>query len=360
MKDDQVTLYEATHLKICDCGANALNHMSTTVAVVIPYFNGSRFIRRALDSVFAQTVPADEVIVVNDGSTEEERDFLHSLTAEYAVQVFDKPNGGQGSARNHGVARSTSDFLCFLDQDDFYLPNHIQALKRALPADEPKLGFVYADLHVGDAEGNILFMSTVKEHAQQNPKRSLIDLLQNDMFVLPSASIISRTAFEAVGGFDEQFTGYEDDDLFMRLFRKGYSNHYIDKPVTVWCIHKESTSYSIKMARSRARYFAKLTTTFGDDAERGLFFFRDCISPRFGRMFLLDAYKAAKTNSPNRAEIIEILRSFAATVYANEYTGRKRKLKLKLAVLLLTSPPWLVRAARLVLRLGVFRRRASW
>lgn len=331
------------------------------VAVIIPYYNGAKFIKRALDSVFSQTVAPDEVIVVNDGSGDDERDFLHEIAGSYPIRVFDKPNGGQGSARNLGVAKSTAGFICFLDQDDFYLPRHIEILKRALPRDEPKLGFVYADLHVADAHGNVLFMSTVKEHSNQNPKRSLIDLLQNDMFVLPSASIISRSAYEAVGGFDEQFTGYEDDDLFMRIFRKGYSNHFVDRPVTVWCIHKESTSYSIKMARSRARYFSKLSGAFGDDPERGLYFFRDCLSPRFGRMFLLDAFKAAKSNSPARAEISEILRSFAATVYANEYTGRRRKLKLRLAVFLFTKcPPWLVRAAREMLRFGFVRRRANW
>lgn len=331
------------------------------VVVIIPYYNGAKFIRRALDSVFSQTVRPDEVVVVNDGSRDDERDFLHSLASAYPMRIIDKPNGGQGSARNLGVAMSAADFICFLDQDDFYLPRHIEILKRALPRDEPKLGFVYADLHVGDAEGNILFMSTVKEHSPQNPKRSLIDLLQNDMFVLPSASIISRKAYEAVGGFDEQFTGYEDDDLFMRMFRLGYSNHFVDKAVTVWCIHKESTSYSIKMARSRARYFTKLLTTFGDDPERGLYFFRDCLSPRFGRMFLLDAFKAAKNDSPARAEVSEILRIFASTVYANEHTGRRRKLKLWLAVILFTRcPPWLVRLSRQALRFHFIRRRATW
>lgn len=331
------------------------------VAVIIPYYNGAKFIERALDSVFSQTVAPDEVIVVNDGSTDDQRDFLHEIAGTYPIRVFNKANGGQGSARNLGVERSTADFICFLDQDDFYLPRHIEILKRALPRDEPKFGFVYADLHVADAQGNVIFMSTVKEHSTQNPKRSLIDLLQSDMFVLPSASIISREAYEAVGGFDEQFTGYEDDDLFMRLFRKGYSNAYVDKPVTVWCIHKESTSYSIKMARSRARYFTKLAGIFGDDPERGLYFFRDCLSPRFGRMFLFDAFKAAKSNSPARAEVSEILRSFASTVYANEYTSRRRKLKLRFAVLLFTRcPPWLVRAARQMLRFNFIRRRANW
>ncbi len=74
-------------------------------------------------------------------------------------------------------------------------------------------------------------------------------MLREDAYILPSASLIRRAAYEAVGGFDEQFTGYEDDDLFLRLFRAGYTNYYLDKPVTVWCRHSGSTSWTLKMSR---------------------------------------------------------------------------------------------------------------
>ncbi len=221
-----------------------------SVVVIIPFYNGADFIERSVRSVFEQSVPAAEVIVVNDGSRPEERAALDGLATRYPFRILDKENGGQGSARNAGVAASTSDFICFLDQDDFYLPNHIETLASSIPQDDRLFGFVYADLYEADADGNVIRTGVVKEHAT-HPKRNINDLLRHDMFVLPSATLISRKAFEAVGGFDSQFMGFEDDDLFLRVFRKGYSNYFVDKAVTVWCIHTASTSFGIRMIRSR-------------------------------------------------------------------------------------------------------------
>lgn len=305
-----------------------------TVACVIPYYNGSKFIERAVVSVLEQTVPPDEFVIVNDGSKDAEREFLHALAQKYSVKVVDQVNGGQGSARNKGVASTKADFICFLDQDDFYLPNHIEWLAQALPLDDRKLGFVYADLNVADAGGNIIFSGVAKDHSR-HPKTSLIDMISTDMFVLPSASIVSRKALEAVGGFDPQFMGYEDDDLFMRIFRKGYSNHYLDRPVTVWCIHKESTSYSVRMSRSRFRYFKKLVDMLPDDPERSLFFFRDCFVPRFNKSFVEEAAKAAREGGEHAEEIFQILRDYTEMVMANPHVRGRKKLKLRAASFLL-------------------------
>lgn len=317
-----------------------------TVAVIIPFYNGARWIERAVKSVAEQTVKADEFIVVNDGSRPDERSILDLLAEKYDFRILDKENGGQGSARNAGVAATRAEYLCFLDQDDFYLDTHIETLLDNLPENDRRLGFVYADLHIADGDGGLIFTSSVKEHSPSNPKHSLIDLLRTDMFVLPSASITTRKAFEAVGGFDPQFMGYEDDDLFLRIFRAGFTNYYIDEPVTVWCIHGESTSYSIRMSRSRFKYFTKLTENYPDQPERGLYFFRDCIAPRFGHAFMADAAKMAIKNTQHRAETAEILWSFAEVLRANRYVRRKTKIKYTAAAFVLKySRPWTVKLA---------------
>jgi glycosyltransferase involved in cell wall biosynthesis len=329
---------------------NALPDSSTdrptawpTVVVVIPFYNGADFIERSVRSVFAQSVPASEVIVVNDGSRPEERAALDGLALRFPFRILDKENGGQGSARNAGVAASTADYICFLDQDDFYLPNHIETLLSSIPPDDRLFGFVYADLYEADGDGNIVRTGVVKEHAQ-HPKRNILDLLRHDMFVLPSAALVSREAFEAVGGFDSQFMGFEDDDLFLRIFRKGYSNHFVDKAVTVWCIHTASTSFGIRMVRSRFKYFKKLTQMFPDEHQRGRYWFRECLVPRFQPYFVNHAIESIKNDDQYRAEMSAILAEYAAMVLANPYVGRKKKLRLRLTVFLLEhSSPALVR-----------------
>lgn len=319
--------------------AGESGYQNPTVVVIIPFYNGSKFIERAVQSVVDQSVHPDEFIVVNDGSEKEEGEFLNILAERFPFKIINKGNGGQGSARNVGVAASTSDFILFLDQDDFFLNDHVEILTKALPHNTKHLGFIYADLHVCDGDGNLFYTHIVKECSPSNPKHSLKELISHDMHVLPSASIINREAFNAVGGFDIQLTGYEDDDLFLRIFRKGYTNDYVDKPVTSWCIHSESTSYSERMARSRQKYFRKLTATFPDDPDRNLYFFRDCIVPRFGRLFILDSITAARRKLDYRPAINNILRDFVLTVCANQNVPIFYKVILRLKVFIITSLP---------------------
>ncbi|MDY7576123.1 glycosyltransferase family A protein [Actimicrobium sp. CCI2.3] len=327
-----------------------------TVAVIIPFYNGASFIERALISVMSQTISADEIIVVNDGSRAEEQESLYQLQDKYHFKIIDKENGGQGSARNIGVAACNSEYISFLDQDDFYLDYHIEILLEGIPLNDNRLGFVYGDLHEADGEGNIVRTSMVKDHSV-HPKRSIFDLLRNDMFVLPSASLISVKAFNAIGGFDTQFTGYEDDDLFMRLFRKGYSNYFVDKPVTVWCIHMASTSYGIKMIRSRYRYFEKLIPMFPNEVERVRYYFRDCLMPRFGNLFILDAVKAVRVNSEHRDEINSILIKYSKRVAEDRFVSIRVKIKLWILIILLTKMPyWVIKLLIKVRRLPFLNR----
>lgn len=314
-----------------------------SVVVIIPFYNGADFIERSVKSVFEQSVPAHEVIVVNDGSRPEERAALDGLAARYPFRIIDKENGGQGSARNAGVAASTSEYICFLDQDDFYLPNHIETLVSSIPTDDRLFGYIYADLYEADGDGNVVRTGVIKDHAQ-HPKRSIFDLLRYDMFVLPSAALVSRKAFDAVGGFDSQFMGYEDDDLFLRIFRKGYSNHFVDKAVTVWCIHTASTSFGIRMVRSRFKYFKKLVQMFPDEHQRGRYYLREYLMPRFQLFFVNEAIEAIKKDDQYRGEMTAVLDDYAAIVFANPYVGRKKKLRLWITLFLLRrSTPGMVR-----------------
>lgn len=320
-----------------------INIHNQSVCVIIPYYNGSKYIERSATSVLNQTIKPTEFIVVDDGSTPQEADFLDKMAKKMGFKVFHKENGGQGSARNFGVAQTKCDFISFLDQDDFYLHNHIELLLNAVAWDDPNFGWVYADLYEGDEDGNIINTGILKKQKRDgvqkfaHPKEELIDLIAHDMFILPSASLISRKAYDAVGGFDPQFTGYEDDDLFMRIFRKGYTNYFIDKAVTVWCVNSNSTSYSIKMARSRLRYIEKLCSMFPDEPDRYRFYIKDLIVPRFFTSIANETRKAIKyPKTPHhlktyhqRAEYIAILEDFIKTVNAHAKLKFKKNFKMK-------------------------------
>jgi hypothetical protein len=128
----------------------------------------------------------------------------------------------------------------------------------------------------------------------QHPKRDLFACLREDMFVLPSASLISRQAFQAVDGFDERLMGYEDDDLFLRLFRRGYDNVYLGDRLSRWRIYMASASYSPRMSRSRMIYAKKLLDEFPDDPDRVRYVRRDLLAPRFFAQMVGEYRKALR------------------------------------------------------------------
>ena len=281
------------------------------IACIIAFYNGSDFIERAVESCWSQTLPFEEIIIVNDGSKPLEAKKLDQLYGSVGrIRLIHKDNGGQGSARNAGVFASSSDYVCFLDQDDFYLEEHNEILiKPFLSSPSRRLGFVYADLWEGEEDGSICRYGMVKDHSV-HPKKTLIQCIGQDMFILPSASMITREAFIDIQGFDESFTGYEDDDLFMRLFRKGWAHIFVDQCVTVWCINSKSTSYSIRMDNSRIKFVRKLCEMFGDDPVKSRFLIRDQIAPRFVDIITSRAVQAAFNDDPHKLRLYEILVEF--------------------------------------------------
>jgi glycosyltransferase involved in cell wall biosynthesis len=272
-----------------------------TIAVVIPLYNGSRHIEEALNSVFRQSVPANEIIVVDDGSTDDGAGaaIVERMAQTHPVTLLRKPNGGQSSARNLGVRESTSEVIAFLDQDDVWYDNHLQELAKPFQtwAARP-LGWVYSNLDEINEGGALVCRDFLGTLSGEHPKRDIHLCIGGDMFVLPSAALISRKAFDAVEGFDEQLCGYEDDDLFLRMLRKGYDNIYLDMPLSKWRVYQGSTSYTPRMTHSRAIYTRKLIEMFPDDAKRACYYARDLIAPRFMVHAIREYQDAVKRGQP--------------------------------------------------------------
>jgi len=324
-----------------------------TVAVIIPYYNGSKWIERALKSIYNQSIPPNEVIIINDGSLGEESIFLKSLQEKYDFVILNKENGGQGSARNSGVNHSKSDFISFLDQDDFYFSGHIEDLINALPKKDMRFGFVYGDVCIANENGETFFRGITYKHGP-HPKRSVIECIKKDMFILPSATLISREAFLSVNGFDEQFRGYEDDDLFLRMFLSGFSSYFITNIVTVWCVNTQSTSYSIHMLRSRFYFFKKILKMFPDHPQQNQFFFADYIVPRFGELFSSESINAILRSCELREEINAMLNFYCKTVWNNRFVARRRKIKTFLVSVILTKiSPFIIRFVYQILQLPI-------
>lgn len=271
------------------------------ISVVVPAYNACRtdpaFLRKALASVCSQTYRHLELLVVDDGSTDDTRcvctQFIESQNALPAY-YFLKENGGQSSARNFGIARARGDFVSFLDQDDMF---YADKLERVVALLGPGVDLVYTDADTIGADDEILIRGIHQGHrlGWPHPKRTVEDVLFKDVFVMPGVMTAARDSLQRVGGFDQSLSGYEDDDLFLRLFLNG-TVRYLPESTLKWRMHAENYGQSSRMVPSRLRYWEKLMeehTAGGTDRRRA-----EGISRRFFREFLRQAAHQLRDANP--------------------------------------------------------------
>ena len=145
--------------------------MKITVAAIIPLYNGAAFICEALESVLAQTEPADEIIVVDDGSTDDGPEIVKEMAAGLPIRLLTKTNGGQSSARNFGVAACSSSHIALLDQDDIWYEDHLAVLKRPFADGNVRdLGLVYGNVDRIDRNGRMVVRRFLDTLPADHPK----------------------------------------------------------------------------------------------------------------------------------------------------------------------------------------------
>jgi glycosyltransferase involved in cell wall biosynthesis len=185
---------------------------SPPVSVVIPCFNQGHYLAEAIESVLEQTLPAVEVVVVDDGST----DNSYEVAGRYErVARMRQHNRGVAAARNTGWRATSSEYLVFLDADDRLLPEALEVGAGAL-ARRPHIAFVSGfSRDVGD-DGKVIRGMRQPLVSQDHYLRLL-----EDCFIWSGSSIVyRRSALEAVGGFDESLGAADDYELYLRLARR--------------------------------------------------------------------------------------------------------------------------------------------
>jgi GT2 family glycosyltransferase len=190
------------------------------VSVVIPTFNGERFLADTLRAVLAQSLEPIELIVVDDGST----DATTAVVAATApsAQVVTQPNAGVSAARNHGLRLASGEFVVFLDQDDIWHPQMLQRQVAWLDA-QPGHDVVvcpYQHWHPA-ADGSYQppgqAWPALKEGADPDFTGWVYHQFLLDCWALTSGTLMRREAVLAVGGFDEALPYSEDWDLWIRM-----------------------------------------------------------------------------------------------------------------------------------------------
>jgi glycosyltransferase involved in cell wall biosynthesis len=197
------------------------------ISVVIPAYNAACFLPRCLESVSMQTLKPDEVIVVDDGSTDDTAEVAIALGAK----VIRRVNGGISAARNTGIQNALCDWIALLDADDLWAP---QKLERQVACIRPETVLVYTGARLFDDKGS-------RGESRAIDPTKATKMLRYCNPIIPSSVLVWRGAAMRGGGFREDIRTCEDWEMWVRLLKLGQFGA-VTEPLTEYYLHAESLS----------------------------------------------------------------------------------------------------------------------
>jgi len=228
------------------------------VSVIIPVYNGEKYIAEAVESVLGQTFEDYELIVVDDGSTDNTKYVL--LSYGNRLKYIYKPNGGCASARNAGIKEGKGKYFAFLDADDTWLPNKLEAQMNKFEVN-PEIGLVFCD-HCVFNENGIVYDSVAKRRSIY--EGMVFERLWQNNFVGISGVVVKRECLNKVGLFDESrdIDAVEDFNLLLRIARY-YKFGFVNEVLFKYRLHGANMSLDFeKMYIQDFRNFEKVIETF--------------------------------------------------------------------------------------------------
>lgn len=267
------------------------------VSVVIPVFNGARFVAKAMSSVLGQTMEDLELIVVDDGSTDDTAAIVRCFS-DGRIRYHYQKNRGLSAARNTGVRLACAPWVAFLDCDDYWRPGKLAAqLARAREA--PEAALIYCGAALWDIDG---------EHIQDFEcvvEGDVLDqlLLGNRISGSASSALVRRDVLQRVGLFDERLSVCEDWDLWLRIAAVAPIARV---PQQLVCIRGVAESLGSRPTTMRDAYFSVL--------RRALAFYPS--APwRVRRRALASAHKTAAVNFQEAGSFVEARRELLKTIW---------------------------------------------
>ena len=220
---------------------NSGNHK---IDVIIPVYNGEKFISKAIDSVIQQTLKPAQIIIINDGSSDDTEAIILEYEKKYPGQIkyTKQTNKGPSEARNTGIKNSNADYLAFLDSDDEWETNKLELqMKKFTDSDFPNLGLIYCDYSLINKSGTPF--KNKKLHITPKIRGNIYLALIADTKISSSASgvLIKRTCFEQCGLFDPKLRSAEDWDLWLRISQK-FQMDFCEESLVKLRIHDNNAS----------------------------------------------------------------------------------------------------------------------
>lgn len=233
-----------------------------TVSVIIPSYNYARYVREAIDSVLAQARPPLEIIVVDDGSTDDTATVL--ATYGDRIRVFQQKNQGVAIARNTGIAAARGEYVAFMDADDIWLPRKLELQMARFDAD-PALGLVACGLESFDPDGRIV---EVRVKAAEGRVASALLRMEPDIIHGPgSTMVVPKRVAEEIEGFDRRLPPSEDWDFCYRVAAR-YAIGNVPEVLVRYRLH--GSGIHMNFARMENGMLLAFEKAFADPAVRSL------------------------------------------------------------------------------------------
>ncbi|ACM19815.1 glycosyltransferase [Geotalea daltonii FRC-32] len=243
--------------------------MTPLVSIIIPVYNGSNYLKQAIDSALNQTYKYIEILVINDGSND------GGLTEEIARSYGDKiryhckPNGGVATALNTGINLAAGDYISWLSHDDLYLPHKIERQISTIASIGGSDVISYSNYETIDAKNNVL--RTVRLETSEIYDCKLAFLLQLFISSIHGCSLlIPRKCFTEVGYFKESLRTTQDYDLWFRLLQKGFAFTHLPEILIQSRFHNEQGTHSLYAVhlKEAEQLYLRAVNTFYDDFEK--------------------------------------------------------------------------------------------
>lgn len=213
------------------------------VSVIIPVYNGDRYIAQAIKSILQQTYTDCEIIVIDDGSSNNTHNCLQPYW--HQIRYFYQDNQGVAAARNRGISESKGKLIAFLDQDDFFLPHKLELQVGCWQAN-PSLGIVNSGWRVVDLEGKAIAAPEIWQHLPELTLEAW--MVWKPVFL--GAMLFGREWLARVGGFDTRLHQAPDVDLVLRLVVAGCQSAWVERSTVCYRQHELNASRDV-LAQAR-------------------------------------------------------------------------------------------------------------
>ena len=231
-----------------------------TISILMPVYNGAKFLASAIDSALAQTYPAIQLILVNDCATDNSAEIIARYLPDPRITYLQNAhNSGVATSRNVALQHATGSYIAFHDQDDLWLPNKLE-LQMAALQQHPEIGLLHTRYARIDPEGRLFpEYNTLDQGAFGNPAAETVVgdvfeeiFISND--IQPLTSIIPKTVLDTVGWFNPDLPGVDDYELWLRIARR-YPIAHLQTITGYWRQHAAQQSkqgYTMLLIRLKA------------------------------------------------------------------------------------------------------------